>query len=389
MREGGKFPLASVLGVLFCAVAVMGATGINAVLLPVRLQEMGYSKGAIGICMAAEVAAVVIVSPFVARIVSTLGLTFTFLLAAFVRFLCLGFMMEFPSYYSWVPAVFAYGLASNIFIAAVMTWLSELPLGRFTGLCTGLFSSALSLGTAAGPLALSFAGFEGHAPFQANMIVVGLAVIPVVLLLAKIPKIAPSPKPRILFITRLSPAVVASAFVGGITFTGLPAFLTLYGIQNNYEPQAAAWLLTAFMLGSVTLSPVVGVVSDYVDRRLVILSCFALGMVAAIYLPLAIVSYKVTLVLLYLWGGSAGGIFAVGIAFLNERFRPEDHISVGVTYTLMDCLGGMIGVFLIGYAMDFDRDGLTYVISAAAILYFIFALTRYRRTPERREGRKL
>lgn len=57
-----------------------------------------------------------------------------------------------------------------------MTWLSELPLGRFTGLCAGLFSSALSLGAAAGPLVLSMTGFGGHTPFHANMIVVALAV---------------------------------------------------------------------------------------------------------------------------------------------------------------------------------------------------------------------
>ena len=386
MTSDAKFPFASVVGVLCCAVAVMGATGINAVLLPVRLQEMGYNKGAIGLCMAAEVAAVVLVSPYVARIVSTLGLTRTFLLAALVRVLCLLVMMQFPSYGVWIPGVFCYGLASNIFITAIITWLSALHLGRFAGLCSGLFSSALSLGTATGPLVLAFAGFSGNAPFQANMLVVVLAIVPVIALLSRIPKIAPSRKPRIFFIMRLSPAVVASAFVGGITFFGLPAFLTLYGIQNNYDPQSASWLLSAFMLGSVILSPVVGVISDYIDRRLVILSCFALGMVASIYLPLAVVSYPATLALLFIWGGSSGGIFAVSIAFLTERFRAEDHISVGVTYTLMDCLGGTIGVFFIGHAMDLDRDGLTYVISSAAILYFIFALTRYRTSPDKLES---
>lgn len=385
MSRAEKFPLASVIGVLVCAVAVMGATGINAVLLPVRLQEMGYSKSAIGLCMAVEVAAVVLISPYVAKIVSTLGLTATFFAAAVVRLLCLAVMMQFPGYATWAMAIFGYGMASNIFVTAVITWLSALPLGRFSGLCTGLFSSALSLGTATGPLALSFAGFSGSRPFQANMLVVVLAVVPVILLLTRIPKITPSPKPRIFFIARLSPAVVASAFVGGITFFGLPAFLTLYGIQNKYDPQSASWLLSAFMLGSVTLSPVVGILSDYVDRRLVILTCFATGMIAAIYLPLAIVSYPATLALLYIWGGSSGGIFAVGIAFLTARFRPEDHVSVGVTYTLMDCLGGTVGVFLIGYAMDIDRDGLTYVISAAAICYFIFALTRFRVAPEKLE----
>ncbi len=372
-----RFPLVSLFGVLVSAIALMAASGINAVLIPVRLQQMGFSNASVGICMAAEVASVVLVSRYVSQIVARLGLTVTLLAMASLRLVSLLVMIRFASFPVWTLSIFFFGLATNIFLTAIIGWLSALHLGKHAGLCNGLFSSALSLGTALGPVAISLSGFEGVRPFQVNMMIVAGAVIPVILLFAKIPRIAPTPRPRIGYIIRLSPAVVLSAFIGGITFFGLPAFLTLYGTQNGYPVQKAAWLLTAFMLGSVSLSPLIGILSDYIDRRYVIIACIAVGMLAAIYLPLASVGYKVALAVLYFWGGAAGGIYATSMAFLIDRFRSEDHVSVGVTYTLMDCLGGTVGVALIGLAMDLDRDGLTYVISAAAILYFIFALSRY------------
>ena len=372
-----RLPVISLIGVMACAMALMAATGINAVLIPVRLKEMGFSNRWVGLCMAAEVASVVLISRYVSQIVGKLGLTLTLFSTAGLRLLCLVIMSWSANFPVWTVAIFFFGMASNIFITAIIAWLAALNLGKHAGLCNGLFSSALSLGTAMGPLALSFSGFEGSKPFQINMLIVGLAIVPVILLYAWIPKLAPTPKPRIWYIIRLSPAVVLSAFIGGITFFGLPAFLTLYGTQNGYPVQQAAWLLSAFMLGSVTLSPLVGVLSDYIDRRYVIIACIGVGMLSAIYLPLASVSYPMALGLLCLWGGAAGGIYATSMAFLTSRFREEDQVSVGVTYTLMDCLGGTVGVALIGLAMDLDRDGLTYVISLAAIAYFIFALSRY------------
>ena len=45
----------------------------------------------------------------------------------------------------------------------------------------------------------------------------------------------------------------------------------------------------------------------------------------------------------------------------------------------MDSLGGVIGVVLIGAAMDaFGPEGLVYVIASTAIGYFIYALSCYK-----------
>jgi len=64
---------------------------------------------------------------------------------------------------------------------------------------------------------------------------------------------------------------------------------------------------------------------------------------------------------------------------LAEIYRKEDQVSANIAYSLMDALGGTIGVILIGLAMDWHgSEGLVYVIVGSALLYFNFALTQYK-----------
>ena len=45
----------------------------------------------------------------------------------------------------------------------------------------------------------------------------------------------------------------------------------------------------------------------------------------------------------------------------------------------MESIGGTLGIVAIGFSMEkLGTDGMPYVIMFASILYFSFALTRYR-----------
>ncbi|MBF0301058.1 MAG: MFS transporter [Oligoflexia bacterium] len=172
--------------------------------------------------------------------------------------------------------------------------------------------------------------------------------------------------------------LLISSLVGGITFYGLPAFLTLYGMMNKLSIERSAYLITMFMLGSITLGFLISSLSDRFNRIHVITFCVFVGLLSSIYLPLAIYSYPQALFLLFLWGGVSGGIYASGLAKVGEIFRKEDQISANVAYSLMDCIGGVVGVFLMGFTMDMvGSDGPIYVIITAAIFYFIYMLSTY------------
>jgi MFS family permease len=209
------------------------------------------------------------------------------------------------------------------------------------------------------------------------MVIVLFALALIVPCIGQSPAMTNQGRLRLTYVIRMARIPMVSSFVGGVTFFGLPAFLTLYGLMNGMSLTNASLLLTAFMLGSVSLGLAIATFSGKAQRTLVTISCVLVGVICAIYLPLAIYNYGIALLLLFVWGGAAGGIYGMGLATVGDLFRQEDQVSANVAYSILDNVGGILGVLLIGALMGAGiSDGIVYVIVLAALCYFIYCLSQ-------------
>lgn len=370
--------LIAVSALILATAVVQAAVGFNTVLFPVRLESYGFSKGLIGLCLAFEMGAVLSIVSSIDQIMARLGLVGTMALATGVRVVMLLLLSGSRSLPIWCLGVFCFGIGTYLALISLQTWVNAVPLGKLRGLVSGCYSSALSLGTASGPILFNQVGSpEGSQAFQANMLIVLVALLLIVPFLNQAPRISGQGRLRLGYVIRMAKVPMLSSFVGGVTFFGLPAFLTLYGMMNGLPVQRASLLLTAFMLGSVTLGLVVSSLSDRVNRTLLTILCVLIGVVCAVYLPLGIYNYGIALGLLFVWGGAAGGIYATGLATVADLFRQEDQVSANVAYSILDNVGGIFGVLLIGFLMGAGiSDGIVYVIVLTALSYFIYCLAQ-------------
>jgi predicted MFS family arabinose efflux permease len=367
------------VGALVLATAVVqAAVGFNTVLFPVRLEAYGFSKGLIGLCLAFEMGAVVTIVSSIDRILACLGLVGTMALATGIRLAVLLLLPGSRSLPLWCLGVFCFGIGTYLCLISLQTWVNAVPLGRLRGVVSGCYSSALSLGTASGPILFNQVGSTaGSQAFHANILIVVLALVLVVPFLNRQPRIASQSRMRLGFAIRMAKVPMLSSFVGGVTFFGLPAFLTLYGMMNGLSVQRASLLLTAFMLGSVSLGLLISTFSDRINRTLLTIVCVLVGVICAVYLPLGIYNYGIALILLFVWGGAAGGIYSTGLATVADLFRQEDQVSANVAYSILDNVGGIIGVLMIGSLMGAGiSDGIVYVIVLTALIYFIYCLSQ-------------
>lgn len=367
-----------VVALILATAVVQAAVGFNTVLFPVRLESYGFSKGLIGLCLAFEMGAVLSIVSSIDRIMTRLGLAGTMALATGVRVVMLLLLSSTRSLPLWCLGVFCFGIGTYLCLISLQTWVNAVPLGNLRGLVSGCYSSALSLGTASGPILFNqVSAAEGTVAFRTNMLIVLVALLLIVPFLNRSPRISGQGRLRLGYVIRMAKVPMLSSFVGGVTFFGLPAFLTLYGMMNGLPVQKASLLLTAFMLGSVTLGLVVSSISDRVNRTLLTILCVLIGVVCAVYLPLGIYNYGIALGLLFVWGGAAGGIYATGLATVADLFRQEDQVSANVAYSILDNVGGIIGVLLIGFLMGSGiSDGIVYVIVLTALTYFIYCLAQ-------------
>jgi MFS family permease len=401
---------------LFAAFLVTAASliqaisiGINAVVLPTTLKSYGASTSVIGAVLAIEFVSVFAISFGLTRMLRVMNLYTWLLLSTLIRLPSIALIAYFTDVPTWLLLVFLHGVGSIMFGTLLQTWLNSIPFARSRGLAMAALGTSVSLGLALGPIVLysldgvswmiepsigradellaTWTGLqvadgiaEGtRVALFASALLSTLAALPLLLGRFVAPRFERTEQGSLLRAIRRAPAAMYATAVCGVSIFGIQSFITVYGISNGLTLVDASLLLSAFMLGAIFLEMPFGWISDIFDRRYVMIILVLLSLIAAVYLPIAIYDPWTARILLFCWGGVIGGLYSICLALIAERFAGPDLVAANGALSVMDAAGGMFGILAIGVAMDlFDMDGLPYVIMFAGVLYFSFALTRYR-----------
>ena len=359
--------------IIITTLCIQLSSGMNYIIFPLKLQEQGHSNTLIGLAMSFEILATILLFKNISIVVKRLGVIQTIIGASVIRGLVIYSLGFNDSYILWLGGIFIYGLSTSMLLVVIQTWLNLTDTGKFKGLFIGLYSSSLSLGIALGPVLLQFIS-DSKLQSLVNAIVPLFSIVILMSIFKYKPKMGGNDSIRVGFIFKHSKIVMLSALVGGVCFFGLPSFLTIYGIDNGLTSNEASLLLTMFMIGSVCIGVIISSLSAFVDRIIILFVCVCLSVVCAVFLALAVFSdFGTALILLLIWGGCMGGIYATGLGFIGETFRKEDQISANTSFLLMDSLGGFVGLSIIGTSMDLmGSEGLTYIIVIVFTCYLFF-----------------
>lgn len=353
------------------------STGINYVIFPVSIKELVNSNSLVGIAMSCEIISILIFCNLIDKVLHSLGLARSIIIASIIRTILLYLVKYINSYYMWILLIFSYGFITNVLRLSLQTWLNLLTFKKMKGFFLGLFSSALSLGVALGPVVLGYINIEREAQININAFLSFSVIILISFILKMAPVLTIKNKNRFIFVFKNITVIMISAVVGGVIFFGLPAFMTLYGLESGLKESEASLLLTSFMFGSVFLGMIISSLSSLVKNQYIIVFCVFNSLLCSILLPITIYNYNLSLLLLFIWGGNAGGLYAIGLSTIGIKFRSGDQVSANMAYSLMDAVGGLSGLCLIGVAMDLiGSEGLTYIIVASSISFFLYVLSK-------------
>lgn len=400
-----KHPAVSLILNVAATFMVSVSMGMNAILFPVTMEGNGVNTTLIGFILAAETIASLAMCFFLPNLLKFIGMRLSLLAVTLLRVPPLLLLPFFTELSFWSGGIFVHGLGAFTFLLLMQTWVNSLAFRKHAGLMIALYGTAVSLGLALGPLVLAFIddvdllntplgteylslvtlmGLEqaraaNGIRFMVSALISTAAVTPILLGLWLVPHFQFEGKARIWSSVMQAKGPMFAVAMAGVSLFGVLSFITLYGLRNGLSLADASLLLTAFMLGSLILEVPLTWLSDYFDRRYIIVINAFLCMVCAVYLPIAIYEPVQAWTLLFIWGGVIGSIYSTALTMIGERFEGEDLVTANAGYTIMDSAGGTLGIALIGGAMSLvGPDGLAYVIMLASIVYFSFALTRYR-----------
>lgn len=357
--------------------------GAAAILFPVTLKGAGvFSNAVIGAILSAETFSIVLFCPLVGSMIGRLGVINSVVIGSIGRIAVVIPLIYTDNPYAWIAGIFIYGISSNLIGIAYQTWIGSSNLKSKRGLVMAWYLGGMSSGLALGPLILNIFG-ASNARALGFWIVAGLSLsslIPVLFLLKSKPPFKGNTRPRILFIVKNGKKIMLAAFMGGVILWGIPAFMVIYGMAAGMTQDQAAILLTMFQFGGFIAGPLISWVSDkFRDRHNAVILSFFASLLCSFFLPIAIKELYFAYALLFVWGGAVQGVYSGSMTLLGDIFRKEDQMSASVAFSQVKAIGGLIGICLIGFAMDWaSSEGLVYVITFTSILYFTFALSQYR-----------
>ncbi|MEO8667937.1 MAG: MFS transporter [Bauldia sp.] len=370
----------STLG-LVVPIASITAVGVGIALaiplLSITLAERGISAGWIGINAATWGLASMAMTPFVPRLAARFGTGRMLAIAILVGAATLPLFYLFEDFWVWFPLRAVSGAALAVAFILSEFWITSSAAAGQRGLIMGIYATVLSIGLALGPAVLAIAGTEGLLPFLIGAAIMALAAVPVILAPVNSPAIGEEARGGFLRFLVIAPAATGAAVAFGFAEGGSFALLPIYGQHVGHAVSDVVLFAAAVTLGNVLLQIPIGLVSDRVDRRRLLLVIAVIGLAGAALLPTVAASLPWAMVLLFVWGGFIGGLYTVGLAHLGQRFSGADLAAANSAFVFCYSAGSLFGPAGLGIGMEaWDPHGFAVVLAACFLAYVILLVAR-------------
>jgi MFS family permease len=366
---------------LTVAIASITAVGLGISLaiplLSLTLEGRGVPPGWIGANAAAWGLASMAATPFVPRFAVRLGIRPMLAGSILVGAASLPLFYFVADFWLWFPLRFLSGGAIATTFVLSEFWIAAAAPAARRGLVMGIYATVLSIGFALGPGVLALTGTTGAVPFLTGALIIAGAALPVMLAPVKGPVIDEHPHGAFIRFLLMAPAATAAAFVFGIAESGSFALLPVYGRHLGHPTESVILFAAAMTLGNVVLQVPLGLLSDRFDRRRLLLISAIAGFIGAAVLPLVARDLAPTLVLLFVWGGFAGGLYTVGLAHLSQRFSGADLAASNSAFVFAYSSGALVGPAILGLGMELsDPHGFAVGLGLAFLAYIALLVVR-------------
>lgn len=369
------------IAVAIGSVSLVGvALSLSIPLLTFAMERRGVSGTLIGVNTAMGGLATLAVAPLIARAAGILGVRPLLIGAlALGAATILGFAVVEP-FWAWFPLRFAFGAALAVLFVLSEFWINAFAPERSRGLVMGVYATSLSIGFAAGPAILAATGSEGLAPYLVCAGLYGAAALPVLFARGLAPTLErPTEGRGVMFFILVAPIATIGAFVFGAVETGGFAFLPLFGSDVGLKPEHAALLVSMMAVGNIASQIPIGLVSDRVDRRKLIIALCAAGLAATVAIPLLAGEAVWLFAMVAVWGGLVGGLYTVALAHLGARFSGVDLATANAAFVTMYSLGLVAGPPFLGLGYDVMRpNGVFIAVGLMLATYIAIAAARMR-----------
>ena len=359
------------------------AGGVNGLILPVRGEAEGFtafSLGLLGTGWAIGYVAGCLRTPaLVARVGHIRAFGAMCALATIAVLVSL--VMITPWAWILMRAVSGFCFAGAAMI--VESWLNERAEKATRGRIFGIYTMVNLVATTAGQMVLILGDANGYIFFVLAAIVYCLALLPTAISATTAPQPLTSVSLNLHGLWNNSPIAAFAVLMVGVSNAAFGTLAAVYAAQIGLTMSDIAFFASVPILAGALSQIPVGIASDRLDRRVVLVGIAALALIGdALFVFGGFVDPLIVIVLAGLFGATLFSMYPVIVAHANDHAGPGTFIQVSGGLLLVYGIGAIIGPTIAGFAMtNFGAASLFAITGIAHILLILFALIRLRSAP--------
>lgn len=373
-----------ILALLLGVFLLIAGHGIQLTLIPLRAAVDAWTPFAIGVVGSAYFVGFVLGCLAAPHAIQRSGHIRAF--AAFVALAAAITLAQFlwVAVVPWVVFRFGMGICLAGLYLVIESWLNDQATNATRGHIMSAYVVVSFTAITAGQFAVSLASPTEVLLFAAATILIVLATIPVVLTKAAQP--APLTlvrfRPKALY--RSSPVGIVGVTMIGMTSGAFWSLAVVYALGVGMNTREAAVFTGLATVGGALAQWPVGRLSDFVDRRLVLIGLLLGAVLIGLLLALLPVAGGVRLLLGFLFGAMTLPTYAVAAAHAYDHAARENYVETAAGVLLATGIGSIAGPFVAAALIEGTRPEALFLFTAAAqgaLALFVLARLWMRESP--------
>lgn len=351
-------------------------------LLTIFLERMGVPSDLNGLNATALYVGTFGMMFLVERILAKVGFKRMLMGGLLVVTIALAMFPIFPSVGVWFVLRIIVGAGDSALHYATQLWAVTISPAHRRGRNISLYGMAYGVGFSMGPLGINLLEISDQAPFIA---IISMFVLVMLVVWYKLPNrqsdaVNASDQPEQRYRRSYSWAWFAllPSFLYGYMEASMNSNFPIYALRIGLEEQSVASLLPFFGIGGLILQLPLGMLSDRVSRKAVLITCGLLGGIGFCLIPYAGADPLKLIILFMIVGGLVGSFFSLGLAYaadiLPKAYLPSANVIASIHFSL----GSLIGPNLGGLAIQHISLGSMFFILGAWYVLFSVAGIRFK-----------
>ena len=379
-REQSRF--VSIFALLASVLLLTAGTNLQGVLLPLRRQIEGSSMQAIGLLSSGWSFGFVLACLTVGRLITSVGHVRSFAGLAAISGAVSLLLLPLNDETTWVVMRVVIGFCFGGLSLIIESWLNERSGNAQRGAIFAAYMTITLLASLCGTLSLAFLEPLDTLPYTLMGVAVVLSIVPVALTRAPLPKPVEPFTIQLRVLYRISPTGVVGCFAIGLVSGALGGLLPAYGLAMGLSTHAVAILLAAALIGGALAYYPAGLLSDRIDRRIVIitLACLSTALCAIIVLSPRLSPTSILFVV-GAFGFFQYPLYGVCVAMTNDRVRKQSFSEIASELLIVYGTGTVLGPPIAAAMMHYGERWLFLFMGVVLLLLAGFAAARTQRTP--------